>query len=153
MVLVLPELLAPIEVPLPLVVVSVLAVPLGEAAPGVLPVVPLPVLPLLGLPLGVVVAPAEGVVLGDAPAAPGAALESVVLDPLLLGVCAVAQPPIARAAAAASVVRVFLVVLISLLLERNPEGKQVERSRLTAGGSKPRVPTHREKVGVVCQRL
>jgi hypothetical protein len=131
-VLVLPEPLAPMLVPLPLVVVSVLAVPLEEA-PGVVLVVPPAAVPLLELPLGVVVlglplglvvvAPVEGVVLpGEAPAAPGAALESVVVDPLLLGVCAVAQPPIARAAAAASVVRVFLVVLISLLLEQNPEG-------------------------------
>ena len=132
MLLVLPEPLAPIVVPLPLVVASVLAVPLEEA-PGVVLVVSLAAVPPLELPLGVVVlglplglvlvAPAEGVVLpGEAPAAPGAALESVLLDPLLLGVCAVAQPPIATAAAAASVVRVFLVVLISLLLERNPEG-------------------------------
>ena len=111
---VLPDPLAPMVVP-PLVVVSVLAVPLG-----VVVVVPLAAVSLLVLPLGVVVvAPAAGevVVPVDAPAAPGAALESVVL-----GVCAVAKPPIARAAAAASVDRVFLVVLISLLLERNPEG-------------------------------
>lgn len=125
---VLPDPLAPMVVP-PLVVVSVLAVPLGVV------VVPLAAVSLLVLPLGVVVvAPAAGevVVPVDAPAAPGAALESVVLDPLVpgllvlgplvLGVCAVAKPPIARAAAAASVDRVFLVVLISLLLERNPEG-------------------------------
>ena len=126
---VLPDPLAPMVVP-PLVVVSVLAVPLG-----VVVVVPLAAVSLLVLPLGVVVvAPAAGevVVPVDAPAAPGAGLESVVLDPLVpgllvlgplvLGVCAVAKPPIARAAAAASVDRVFLVVLISLLLERNPEG-------------------------------
>lgn len=132
MVLVPPEPLAPMVEPLPLVVVSVLAVPLEEA-PGVVVVVPLAAVPLpepplgvvvLGLPLGaVVVAPVEGAVLpGEAPAAGGVALESVVLDPLLLGVCAMAQPPAARAAAAASVVRVCLVVLISLLLELNPEG-------------------------------
>ena len=126
MVLVPPEPLAPMVEPLPLVVVSVLAVPLEEA-PGVVPAVPLAEEPLLelllgvvvlGLPLGpVVVAPVEGVVLpGEAPAAAGVALESVVLDPLLLGVCAMAQPPDASAAAAARLVRVCFVMLISLLL-------------------------------------
>jgi hypothetical protein len=117
MVVVLPELLAPMVL-LPLVLLSVLAVPLGLEVLGAVLGVALVVPPasLLGLPLGVVVL---GLPLGVAVVAPaaGAALES-----LLLGVCAMAQPPIARAVAAASVVRVFLVVLISLLLERNPEG-------------------------------
>jgi hypothetical protein len=121
-------------------------------SPAVLPVVPL-VLGLVVLELGlglVVAAPLdelgvplvlEPVVLPvpeapvcEPPVLPG--LAPVALEPLLVPeepdappVCAIATPPMARAAAAARVVRVFLVVLMLNSLMQTPKGNLVEKSR------------------------
>jgi hypothetical protein len=141
---------------LPLVLVSVLAVPLPVVPlpdavlpePVVLPdaVLPEPVVPELEpLALGVVVEePALEPVLPEPvvlePAAPPV-LGVVADDPLevpepavpLPEVWAIESPPIARAAAAARVVRVFLVVVMSYSLsEETPKG-----NRLKKAGPKP----------------
>lgn len=140
-------LLLPVVPLLPAVVLPLPVVPLPEAVLP-LPVVPLPeaVLPLPVVPLPVVVlpelAPAEGVVLllelGDVVVSLDEGVEPVVdeLEPAvpepevpLPEVCAIAKPPNAKAAAAARVVRVFLVVVISNSLSGNPEGEWVEKSR------------------------
>jgi len=85
------------------------------------------VLLLLELVLGMVPALELGVLLVVLPVDGVPALEPVPLEPAL---CARATPPIAIAAAAARVVRVFLVVVISTPWKRNPDaGMQVEESR------------------------
>jgi hypothetical protein len=120
------------ELPLPLVDESVLAV---------LPVVPLvePEVPLLvlGEALGVVAllpAPGVGVVTPPVdeldpevpepaePAAPDEPDEPEPAPPAPPEPWAIDRPPIARAAAAAKAVRVFLVVIMTYSLSGNPEG-------------------------------
>jgi hypothetical protein len=118
---VLPVPLAPMEV-LPLVLglaavepLLVLVSVLGAAAAGALGVwvVEEPV----AAPAAGDVAPPEA----DDPAVP----EPVVLLP---DVWAIDSPPMAKAAAAARVVRVFLVVVISNSLNGNPEGNRLKKA-------------------------
>lgn len=136
--------LAPIAllpVPEPELVVSVLAVPLP-----VVPLEPAAVLPLpVALPVVLlsVVAPVLGKVLllPDPPvvpvAAPAAGVEVLpeADDPVpepavpLPEVWAMDSPPMANAAAAARVVRVFLVVIIYNSLEWKPRREWVLKSR------------------------
>lgn len=160
---------APIALlPLPLVVVSVLAVPLvlglvAEPEAAVLPLV-------LGLVLGLVVLP---LVLGLAAVLPPVALPDVEpgpeVAPAVAGcvglpvpvsvplaaapelpdepvVWAIESPPKARAAAAASIVRVFLVVVISNSLNGNPEGNRLKKAG-DASCSQPTIPSAVSKVG------
>jgi hypothetical protein len=149
--------------PLPLVVVSVLAVPLvlGLVAEPEAAVLPL-VLGVLGV-LGLVV-----LVLGLAAVLPPEALPDVEpgpeVAPAVAGcvglpvpvsavpeldepaVWAMESPPKARAAAAASIVRVFLVVVISNSLNGNPEGNRLNKAG-NASCSQPTFPSAVSKVG------
>lgn len=109
-----------------------------------LPLAPMEVLPLvLGLaavePLLVLVSvlgAAAGVlgvwVVEEPVAAPaaGAVVPPEAEDPAvpLPVVCAIDSPPMARAAAAARVVRVFLVTVISNSLNGNPEGNRLKKA-------------------------
>jgi hypothetical protein len=148
---------APIEVPeLPLVDVSVLAV---------LPVVPLvedePL--VLGDALGLVVVallPALGVLVvippspddEPEPLAPDAPDEPAPAPappaPAPPEPWAIDSPPIARAAAAAKAVRVFLVVIMTNSLSGNPEGGEVGKSRHKASCFEDYVSTSHTKVRV-----
>lgn len=130
------------ELPVPLAPMEVLPLVLGLAAVdpllvlglaavepllvlGLAAVEPLVLVSVLGAALGVVgdcvveepvAAPAAGAVLlpeGDA----------ALPEPPLPDVWAMDSPPTARAAAAARVVRVFLVVVIANSLNGNPEGE------------------------------
>jgi hypothetical protein len=68
--------------------------------------------------------------------------------------CAMATPPIARAAAAARVVRVFLVVLMLNSLMQTPKGKLVEKSRQRRpADSEPTFAPRRPRVGEDRQSL
>jgi hypothetical protein len=164
-VVLLPVPAAPIALPLPLVVVSVLAVPLvlglvAEPEAAVLPLV-LGVLGLLGLVVLVLglAAVLPPVALPDvepgpevAPAVAGwvglpvpvSALPAAVPDEP--AVWAMESPPKARAAAAASIVRVFLVVVISNSLNGNPEGNRLKKAG-DASCSQPTIPSAVSKVG------
>lgn len=134
------------ELPVPLAPMEVLPLVLGLAAVdpllvlglaavepllvlGLAAVEPLVLVSVLGAALGVVgdcvveepvAAPAAGAVLlpeGEA------ALPEPEAEPPLPDVWAMDSPPTARAAAAARVVRVFLVVVIANSLNGNPEGE------------------------------
>lgn len=147
--MVVPPLVLPLAV-LPLPVVPLLAVPLPLVP---LPVVPLPVVVLppdavLPEPVEPVLAPAAGLLVLPEPVVPELAPLPVLgevadepepevpepLVPLPDEVWATDSPPMARAAAAARVVRVFLVVIMSYSLIGNPEG-----NRLKKAGAKPAV--------------
>lgn len=125
--------LAPIVVLLPLVEVSVLAVPvvllLEPDVPDEPVVAPaLGVVVLLDAPVVPPLAPLVPLVLGDVvvSVAAGAAVLPDEVVPLvepavpLPDVCATDKPPKASAAAAARVVRVFLVVIMSYSLKWKP---------------------------------
>ena len=154
---VLPVPLAPMEV-LPLVlgveaVEPLLVLGLAAVEPllvlGVAEVEPLVLVSVLGVALGVwvveepVAAPAAGAVApeADEPEVP----EPVVLLP---DVWAMDRPPMARAAAAARVVRVFLVVDIANSLSGNPEGNRLKKEAGEASCSQPTFPSLPQKVGL-----
>jgi len=113
---------------------------------GLAAVDPLVLVSVLGAALGVWVV-AEPVA---APAAAGDAVlpgvEPVVPVLLLPVVWAMDSPPMAMAAAAARVVRVFLVVVISNSLNGNPEGNRLKKAG-EASCSKPTFPSMPQKVG------
>jgi len=120
------------ELPVPLAPIALL--PVLPVAPAVLPLVLVLVSALgaaLGAVLGVVLGAALGMVV-DEPADPvaGPAAGAVVPEPLvpLPDVWAMDSPPMARAAAAARVVRVFLVVVIANSLNGNPEGNRLKKA-------------------------
>ena len=123
-----------LALPVPLAPMEVLPLVLGLAAVepllvlGVAAVEPLVLVSVLGAALGVlgvcvveepVAAPAAGAALLPE----GAAVPEPEVAPPLPDVWAMDSPPTARAAAAARVVRVFLVVVIANSLNGNPEGK------------------------------
>lgn len=131
--LLLPDPVVPLAPALGVVVVSVLAPALGVLGVVVLPV---PLAPMLlplepaaplepldpAVPLAPVVPPALPLVLGEAVLSVLEEPEPAVLEPEvpLPEVCATANPPRARAAAAARVVRVFLLVVMSCSLKWKP---------------------------------
>ncbi len=136
--LLLPDPVVPLLAPaLGVVVVSVLAPALGAAVLPVVPLAPMllplepavplepaaPVEPLAPLvPLAPVVPPVLPLVLGEVVVSVLEEPEPAVLEPEvpLPEVCATANPPRARAAAAARVVRVFLLVVMSCSLKWKP---------------------------------
>jgi hypothetical protein len=135
-----PMLLVPLPVvPEPLAEEPVVPEPLEPVVePRLLPLpdVPLPVAPVVPVVLPEPVVPE--------PVAP------VVPEPLveLPEVWATANPPMARAAAAASVVRVFLVVDMSNSLNGNPEGSRLKKAGAMPTASQPTFPCARQKVGL-----
>jgi hypothetical protein len=166
------ELAELLELPVPLAPMEVLPLVLGLAAVepllvlGLAAVEPLLVLGLaevepllvlvsvLGAALGVlgvcvveepVAAPAAGVEVlpeADEPAVPEPEVE-----PPLPDVWAMDSPPTARAAAAARVVRVFLVVVIANSLNGNPEGSRLKKEAGEASCPQPTFPSELQKVG------
>lgn len=132
--LLLPEPVVPLLAPaLGVVVVSLLAPALGVLGVVVLPVplapMLLPLEPAVPLepevpvePLAPVVPPVLPLVLGEVVVSVLEEPEPAVLEPEvpLPEVCATANPPRARAAAAARVVRVFLLVVMSCSLKWKP---------------------------------
>jgi len=98
---------------------------------------------LVELPALPVAAPAPGVALGVEPEVLG----------LVPEVCASARPPMASVAAAASVVRVFLVVIISNSLNGNPEGISWKKLALMPAASQITFPPESPKVVHSRQRL
>lgn len=134
----------------PLVVVSVLAAPLLVVP---LPVVPLPlaVLPAPVVPLApglcVVLLPlVEGdVVVSVEDEVPEPAVPDV---PLPDEVCAIDTPPRASAAAAASAVRVFLLVVMYYSLSGNPVGNGLKEAGAKPAVSEPTFPPERHEVGI-----
>jgi hypothetical protein len=76
------------------------------------------------------------------------------LVPELPDVCASAMPPAAKAAAAARVVRVFLVVIMSLLLECKPRRAiRLNEAGDSADSTEPTFAGGRQKVGLSRQSL
>lgn len=134
------SLLAPIVVPLLLVLVSVEAVPplvvLLEPAEGVLVLAPAAVLGVLlplvpaAVPGEVVLEPAVPLVPVDAPApvVPLADEPEPAVPVPLPELWATAMPPIASAAAAAKAVRVFFVVVMCSSLRGNSEGNGLKKA-------------------------
>jgi hypothetical protein len=134
--------------PEPVVVLPLPLVPLLPAA--VLPELVLPAEPVLGPPVLAAPAPPVPEPVAPDPLVPGDAdePEPVVPEPLLLpDVCASDSPPMAKAAAAARVVRVFLVVIMSYSLSGNPEGNRLNEASAKPAGSETTFPSGESKVG------